>query len=182
MKKRFTRSIPALLVSLLLVSCSGGARVDGRLDGASAGKVFVKVLDGATLQTVDSAKVSAAGRYVCRVPVSEGQPEFAYVYFGDRRVASLIVRKGDRLTVSTDTLGTVLSLKGSDESTLLQEADSSFAAFSAHTQGLEGPAFTREYVKFYRESVAFVLKHARSLACVPVLLRKVGTEVPGAME
>ncbi len=167
-----------ILIALIAVSCTGGARIDGSLDGASGGKVFVKVLDGAELKAVDSAKVSAAGKYVCKVPVAEGQPEFAYVYFGDRRVASLIARKGDRISVATDTLGTLLSLDGSKESALLQQADSSFAAFSARTQGLEGAEFSREYVRFYRESVSFVMKHARSLACVPVLLRKAGTDFP----
>lgn len=166
------------LALALLASCAGGARIDGRLDGASGGKVFVKVLDGATLKTVDSARVSGSGKYACKVPVAEGQPEFAYVYFGDRRVASLIARKGDLISVATDTLGMLLSLSGSDESALLQQADSSFAAFSTHVQGLEGVALTREYVRFYRESVSFVMKHARSLACVPVLLRKVGTDLP----
>ena len=171
-------SATSFLLSLsLLVSCTGGARIDGRLDGASSGKVFVKVLDGSSLKAVDSAKVSSSGKYACQVPVAEGQPEFAYVYFGDRRVASLILLKGDRVSVETDTLGTVLSLAGSDDSVLLQEADSSFAAFSARTQGLEGAAFTREYVGFYRQSVAFVMRHPRSLASVPVLLRKAGPDL-----
>ena len=177
--KQFFLSASSFLLSLsLLVSCTGGARIDGRLDGASSGSVVVKLLDGADLKAVDSAKVSAAGKYACRIPVAEGQPEFAYVYFGGRRVASLILRKGDRISVETDTLGKVLSLSGSEESVLLQEADSCFAGFSARTQGLEGAAFTREYVAFYRQSVTFVMKHPHSLVTVPVLLRKAGPDLP----
>ena len=52
-------------------SCTGGARVDGRLDGAKDGSVVVKLLDGAALRSIDTVKVSASGKYACRVPVPE---------------------------------------------------------------------------------------------------------------
>ena len=165
-----------LLIASLAASCTGGVRVDGRLEGAKDGSVIVRVLDGAVLKSIDTVKVSASGdcgKYVCRVPVSAGEPEFVYLYYGDKQVASLILCKGDKVRVSTDTLGTLLSLSGSPESAVLHEADSAFAAFTARTRGLEGSDYTRAYVDFYRESVAFAMKNARSLAVVPVLYRKI---------
>ena len=165
-----------LLIASLAASCTGGVRVDGRLEGAKDGSVIVRVLDGAALKSIDTVKVSASGdcgKYVCRVPVSAGEPEFVYLYYGDKQVASLILCKGDKVRVSTDTLGTLLSLSGSPESAVLHEADSAFAAFTARTRGLEGSDYTRAYVDFYHESVAFAMKNARSLAVVPVLYRKI---------
>ena len=175
---RIAKILLGLLTLSLLASCGGGARVEGRLSDANAGKVFAKILDGADFRTVDSAKVAASGKYTVSVPVAEGQPEFAYLYYGERRVASLILRKGDKVSVETDTLGTLIALQGSPESTLLQEADSIYTAFSVRSKGLEGPAFTREYIDLYRRSVAFVISHSRSLAVIPVLLRKVSADLP----
>ncbi len=178
MIKIFHSATISLLILSLLASCRGGARVEGRFSDATCGKVFVKVLDGADLRTVDSAKVTDSGKFAVSVPVAEGQPEFAYLYYGDRRVASLILRHGDRVSLATDTLGVLKTLQGSPESALLHEEDSTFAAFSARMKGLEGPAYTREYVALYRQSVTFVMNHSHSLAVVPVLLRKVTPELP----
>ena len=163
---------------VLAVSCRGEASLEGRIEGVSSGRVVVKYLDGASLKAVDSMTVTSAGKFARSVPVAAGEPEVAYLYYGPRRVASLILRKGDRIRIETDTLGRIQTLKGSEESALLQQADSLFAAFSARTRGLEGPAFTKEYVDLYRQSVAFVMQHSHSLATVPVLLRKVTPDLP----
>ena len=172
------RAALLLTLSVLAASCGRDARINGRLDGAASGQVTVQLLDGAALKTVDSSDVSSTGRFACKVPLAKGQPEFAYVSYNGRQVASLILCEGDRIKVETDTLGTLISLSGSPESALLHEADSAYAAFSARAAQLEGAAFTREYVDLYRKSVAFVMRHAHSLSSVPVLLRKVTPELP----
>ena len=161
-----------------LCSCSRGARVEGRFSNAASGKVYVKILDGSSLRTVDSAKVAASGKYAVTVPVTAGQPEFAYLTYGGRQVASLILKKGDRVKVETDTLGHLLSLSGSPESSLLHEADSVYKAFVVRFQSLQGADQTKEYIGFYRSSVAFVMQHPHSLSVVPVLLRKVSPDLP----
>lgn len=161
-----------------LVSCTEGARVDGRLAGADSGEVVFHMPDGAAWKAVDTVKVSRSGKYSCRLKVAAGQPEFAYLSYGGRQIASLILRAGDRIRLVTDTLGTLTSLSGSPESALLHEADSSFSAFTARTRGLEGAAFTREYVDFYRKSLSWAIQHSRSLSVVPVLQRKVTPDLP----
>ncbi len=167
-----------LLLSLLALSCTRGAHIAGRLVDASGGQVVAGYLDGSTVKKVDSAKVSAAGKYVLNLPVGAGQPEFAYLSYGGRQVASLILNKGDRVKVETDTLGRLLSLEGSPESALLHEADTAYKAFAARFQTLQGASQTKEYVSFYRSSVTFVMQHPQSLSVVPVLLRKVTPELP----
>lgn len=179
--------VGAALGVLLLgaASCGGDrARIDGELTGAPSASVEIKCLNVNRLETLDVVKTSRDGHYSYTVKVAPGDPEFVYVYYGDTKVASLLLSAGDRVQVVSDTLGRY-TVTGSEESARLREVEEGYAVFSGEVSRLlaEGAAgadiqadLSRLYVRHYRDRVKYVLDHPHSLTVVPVLYEEL---VPG---
>ena len=167
------------LCALIAVSCGNpSAKINGTLEGAAQKQVVVKMLDVNTYTVLDTVNTDANGKYSYKVPVQEGQPEFVYVYYGDTKLTSLLLQKGDVVTVVTDTLGNG-TVDGSEESARLQENEAKFASFvnainSAETVG----AFNKAYVQYYRDAVKYVMTNPQSLTIVPVLFQNVTSDFP----
>ena len=100
--------LAAAIAFATAVSCTGGASVSGVLEGADGGTVVLRQLSGVS----DTVKVSASGAYRARLKIEE--PEFVYISRNGRQVASLLLDNGDRVKVSSDTLGRDLSIEGSE--------------------------------------------------------------------
>jgi hypothetical protein len=123
------------LSALVLASCGKSTRVSGVLEGADGRQVVVKLLDVNVFTVLDTLKTNASGEFSCKVDVQEGQPEFIYLFYGDTKVASLLLSKGDRVSVKADTLGNY-TVEGSEESVRLQEVEQRFASFTSELTGL----------------------------------------------
>lgn len=177
--------------ALLAAACTPTARIDVSLDSAPSSDVVVKMLNINQYQILDTLKTDESGRFTYKVEVEEGQPEFVYVYYNDKRVASLLLEAGDKVKVSADTLGNY-KVEGSDESaklalveqeysaaqkrlgTIAQQIDNAGASEAAAlTQ-----AFGKEYVSYYRQCVKYILENSRSLTVVPVLYQNFGADLP----
>lgn len=157
-----------------VVSCNGGASVSGVLEGVSGGTVVLKELSSGRADTV---KVSANGAYKARVALEE--PEFIYISRDGRPVASLILMKGDKVKVSSDSLGRNLSIEGSEESLKLAEVEKVYADFASDFSSAESAAVAAKlYVDYYRSRMAYVLNNARSLTCVQVFFQKTPSGIP----
>ena len=94
--------------------------------------------------------------------IQEGCPEFIYLFYGDRKIASLLVKKGDHITVSADTLG-FYTVDGSEESILLQEVENDYAQFITDMSRLVNAEdadqeLSRRYVDYYRRSIRYVME------------------------
>ncbi|MDD6252885.1 MAG: thioredoxin-like domain-containing protein [Bacteroidales bacterium] len=181
--------IAAAASLFFLASCSHPARIEGVLTGAPASEVVVKLLDVNRYQILDTVATDAAGRYKYKVDVAQGQPEFIYLFYKDTKVASLLLQAGDKVQVTSDTLGTY-SVTGSDETLKLMEVEKDEAEFSnrllassARLQDLEpssGEAaalrkkMSQDYVDYYRGRVKYVLTNSHSLTSIPVLYQVVG--------
>ena len=61
--------------------------------------------------------------------LEKGQPEFIYLYAGQKKVASLLLDRGDEVDVVLDTIGGY-SVSGSDDCVRLQKIDADFKAVS----------------------------------------------------
>lgn len=175
------RSYKIVLLGLcaLVASCAKpSARIEGTLTDAPGKQVIVKMLDINNYKVLDSVKTDAAGRYSYKVPVQEGQPEFVYLFYGDTRISSLLLQKGDDVKVVTDTLGHG-SVVGSVESERLQEVERKFAEFLHEAERAEDNAtFNRSYIQYYREAVKYVMSNPYSLTVVPVLFQNVNSDLP----
>ena len=183
----------AVLAAVLLSACAGKIGIDGVVTDAPDSEVIVSLLDVNRYQVLDTVKTDANGHYSYKLDLKEGQPEFIYLFHGDRRIASLLLQKGDKVKVTSDTLGNY-SVIGSVECDRLAEVERSQAEFGnkfAATQArladmdLSSPEaavvradLSRQYVAYYRDRLKYILENSKSLTVIPVLYESVGGTLP----
>lgn len=164
------RLISLAALVLLAAACGKNTRIEGILHEGAELPVIVKLLDVNRFQVLDTVKTDAAGAFHYALDLEEGQPEFIYLFYGDRQIASLLLQKGDHVQVATDTLG-AYSVEGSEETRKLQKVENAYNAFLRDVT----PA---SYVKYYRDRVAYVMGNSHSLTVVPVLFQQVTPALP----
>lgn len=179
--KNFRSFFIAAAVVSALSSCSEKASISGVLTGAPGADLIVKQLSGNTYNVLDTLKTDASGAYTYKLEVAGGQPEFVYLFHGSTKVASLLLIKGDRVKVVSDTLGNY-SVEGSEESAKLQKVEEDFAAFmgkfaSDVASGSNADA-SKDYIAYYRDCVKYVLENSKSLTAIPVLYQKINENFP----
>ena len=162
-------------------SCTDKVRISGKVEGAPDSKIVIKQLSGSGFNVLDTVKTDAAGAYSYKMVVKEGQPEFVYIFDGDRKLASLLLKKGDKVKVVSDTLG-IYTVEGSEESVKLKQAEDEFSAFmsdfASTVEAGDNVAASRKYVDYYRSRVKYVLENCKSIASIPVLYQKVNDDFP----
>lgn len=188
---KFSRIAAAAAVALASVSCAHTAKIDGVLEQAPSSEVIVKLLDVNKYEVLDTVAVDASGKFSCKVDVQEGQPEFIYLFHGDRKIASLLLSEGDNVTVKADTMGNY-TVAGSEESEKLAQVEKDYAAVVARMDVLakklekassdEAAALSKEiyneYVAYYRSRVRYVMENSKSLTSVPVFYQVLGENLP----
>lgn len=166
------------LMALLAASCGKNTSIKGTLTDAPDRDVVVKYLDVNVTRTLDTVKTNASGAFRYAMNVQEGQPQFVYLYYGDTKIASLLLQKGDKVQVETDTLG-AYSVEGSEESNKLQKVENAYQAFQRDMlrilsqESHPDQALSRRYVAYYRDRLAYVMGNSHSLTVVPVLFQQV---------
>lgn len=158
-------------------SCSHTARIEGVLSDAPSSELVIKLLDVNRYEVLDTVSTDAEGRFTYRLAVEEGQPEFVYLFYGDTRIASLLLYEGDRVVVSADTLGR-WSVEGSEESSRLAEVEADYAAAVGRMVDASPEELAREYIAYYRDRVRYVMQNPYSLTVVPVLYQTIGENLP----
>ena len=165
----------AAVAALTLSACADKAFVRGTVADAPDSKIVVKRLDVNTYSNIDTLKTGKDGSFKFDVKVAAGQPEFVYLFHGDKRIAGLLLEKGERAVVTADTLGRY-TVEGSEGSVELAKVDKAYADFiSALTASDAEPLeMTKKYLSHYRECVRYVLEHPFSLTTVPVFFEQLG--------
>ncbi len=165
----------AAVTALALSACADKAFVRGTLADVPDGKIVVKQLDVNSYRNVDTLQTGKDGSFKFDVKVAAGQPEFVYLFYGDTRVAGLLLEKGERAVVHADTLGRY-TVEGSDGSVELARVDKAFSDFQAALAANEDEPLemTKQYLQHYRECVRYVLEHPFSLTTVPVFFEQLG--------
>lgn len=115
--------ILATLVCLGAFSCSNNksAVIDINLKGAPQKEVVVSKLNINQVKILDTLKTNNSGKAKIEVTQEDGSPNFYYLSYGRKKLASLLLQPGDRVSVSVDTLGNGLKVEGSNETLLLIE-------------------------------------------------------------
>lgn len=183
--------IPAAC-ALMLAACTG-AKIDGSLADAPSSKLTVRVLDMNKYTVLDTLTTSKTGSFSYNADVKKGQPEFIYLYYGDVKVASLLLQSGDRVKVTADTLGQY-SVTGSEETEKLIEVERDEAEFAnkmascnARLTDLDPNSdeaaelrrdLTRQYIAYYRSRVQYIMQNSHSLTAIPVLYQNVNENLP----
>ena len=189
---RFSKIITFAAAMSALVSCGSNARIDGTVTDAASSEVIVKLLNSNRYEVLDTVKTNAAGHFTYKVDVAEGQPEFVYLFHNDKKLATLLLEAGDKVAVTTDTLGNA-EIEGSEESIKLAEVEKKYADVvknldalavkmnTASTQA-EFDAYANEmsqaYVAYYRDMVKYVLGNSHSMTVVPVFYQVLGENLP----
>ncbi len=176
---------PAALLCALLcaVACGPKARIDGVVAQAPQDRIIVKQLDMSDYAILDTVRTDAEGRFSYSVPVKERQPEFIYFFYGDRKIASLLLCGPEKISLQADTSGNY-SVQGSPESEKLREVELSSAAFRHSMDslkaipGIPSGALTRCYIEYYRDRVRYLLNNRGSMSVLPVLFEKVDDNSP----
>ena len=175
-----------------LVSCGSNARIDGTLTDAASSEVIVKLLESNRYEVLDTVKTDASGHFSYKVDVTEGQPEFVYIFYKDKKIASLLLEAGDKVGVVSDTLGHV-TFEGSEESVKLAEVEKAYAAalaefediallMSAATDQADFDRLAKNmsdaYVAYYRDRVRYIMENSKSLTVIPVFYQSLGDNLP----
>lgn len=184
MNSMFKRFAAAFLLAAALVSCGRNTRIEGVLHEApNNSPVIVKLLDVNRFQLLDTIRTQDGGHFRYALDIEEGKPEFIYLYYGDRQIASLLLQKGDRVKVQTDTLG-IYTVEGSEESVKLQGVEKDYQAFMREMSAIlsrennPDPVLSRCYVNYYRNRLTYVMSNPHSLTVVPVLFQQVNPALP----
>ena len=169
--------LAAAAAALLFAACGPKTVIEGTLQDKGDAPVIVKLLDVNKYQVLDTVKVDASGAFSYNPELQKDCPEFLYIFYGDRKVASLLLNQGDHVKVTADTLGNY-TVEGSPESLLLQEVEGDYAQFMLDMSRLSADPesaqeLSRRYVDYYRRSVRYVMEHSKSLTSVPVLFHRV---------
>ena len=175
--RSFKLAAGAALV-LLAAACGKNTTIEGTLHESPGSQVIVKLLDVNRFQVLDTVKTDAQGRFTYALDLKKAQPEFVYLFYKDRQIASLLLQQGDHVKVQTDTLG-AYSVEGSEESLKLQRVEQDYNSFMADMNDILAREYapenqlSRRYVSYYRDRIAYVLGNSKSLTVVPVLFQQV---------
>lgn len=167
------------LAALALAGCSSEkAHIKGVLAGAPDKEITVRQLNINVYSTIDTIKTASDGSFAYSLEVAKGQPEFVYLFYGDTRIAGLLLETGETATVAADTLGKY-SVSGSEGSEKLAEADGKFADFVTKVINTDNQSdLVKLYIDYYREATRYVLGNQRSLVSVPVLYQQLSDDFP----
>ena len=189
---RFSKIFSFVAAMAALVSCGSNARIDGTLTDAASSEVIVKLLESNRYEVLDTVKTDASGHFSYKVDVTEGQPEFVYIFYKDKKIASLLLEAGDKVGVVSDTLGHV-TFEGSEESVKLAEVEKAYAAalaefediallMSAATDQADFDRLAKNmsdaYVAYYRDRVRYIMENSKSLTVIPVFYQSLGENLP----
>ena len=189
---RFSRLSAFVAAVLLAASCCRTARIEALITDAPSSDVVVKMLNVNTFDVLDTVALDQDGKMTYKLELDKGQIEFVYLYHGGKRIASLLLQPGDKVSVIADTLGTY-SVEGSEESARLAQVEMDYAeALKKMTQMSEAlenaqtveqavsmrQELAQEYVKYYRGRVSYIMQNSRSMTVVPVLYQTLGANLP----
>lgn len=175
------RAFAALAAALALTACSGPtATVNFSLKEKCPAQVQLYRLDLNRLTLVDSLSTGDDGSLKYKISLgSETDPEFYYFYKGDVKLAGIIASKGDKISVSADTLGRY-DVNGSEDSALLKEMDTRLDSCKMAMQQVlqaapadENAQLSRLYIAHKRAMLRQVMEHPYSITSAAALFQKI---------
>ncbi len=178
-------------LGLAFAGCSPRAEISALVEDGAGRDVIIKSLDINRLDVLDTVKAGPDGRFTYRHRIQKGQPEFIYLYYGDRKIASLLLEAGDKVQVITDTLG-IWSVTGSENCDKLAQVESDFADVANKFIRISGEMETASpgrslelgkqlrqiYIDYYRHCVRYVLENSHSLTVIPVCSQTIAENLP----
>ena len=186
------------LAALMAVGCSknNGAQINAQIDGANNADIVLYQLAVNQIKPVDTVKTSAEGAVKCAVAMPEAQPEFYYLVYKGNKLASLVLKAGDKVNVKVDTLGKELSIEGSQESVLLgqyekglvkvsaefdamaSQMEAAFAKKDTKAAMLLNQQMSKAYVDYRKGLIRSIMENPYSFANINALYHSISQQLP----
>lgn len=160
------------LAALIAFSCANksAAVIDAQIKGANDKDIVVSKLDINQIRVIDTVKTRGDGSFKYEVTIGDESPNFYYLSYNRKRLASLILKPGDKVKVEVDTLGAGLNINGSEESVLLTKYESelagALAAFDAKAIEVDNAVNAKDTEKeksLKQEMTKIYVKHRQSV-------------------
>lgn len=192
------RVIVLCLAAMMAVGCSknNSATISANIDGTAGKDIVVAQLAVNQMRAIDTLKADAQGVAKGKVSVSEGTPNFYYLLYKGKSIASLILKPGDNVSIKGDTLGCVVEITGSPESVLLQKYQDALATVTAELDALSAKLLEaadkkdtklagelnlqmgKLYVKYRQETIKKIMENPYSFANIQALYQSVANQLP----
>ncbi len=184
------RYILLISIALMAASCGKKATVKVEVKSAAGKEVLFSKLNFNKIDVVDTLKLDKSGKASVKFAMPEEAPDFYYLSYGRKRLASLVVKPGDKISVVADTLTGSAKIEGSPESQRLAMIDSTFYAAIAKfdvwqqelVQAMERGDKEREeqiktdvsnlYVQYKRGALKTLLTQPASFANISLLYQQ----------
>lgn len=193
---RASKFISLAAAAAVLAACGSDEKVADKANiaGVVAGaqsEVVIGMLDMNQMLILDTLQTGPDGSFNYELEVKKGNPEFVYVYSDGRKVTSLLLDAGDKVSFTVDADGNSV-IEGSEESVKLMQVEKEhvemsavFAELSASLESASESQYsaiarkmTEEYRKYNRSSVKYVMENSHSLTVIPVMYRRLGDNLP----
>lgn len=187
--------IPIVLLALLS-SCTSSSSIDVNMyGGKDSTAIVVSKLAVNKLKAVDTLYLKK-GHADISLKVNENSPEFIYLESENGKRVSVLLSKGENVSVELDSNGELLNIQGSPESLLLQEVEAAQQTFRMAFDSLsvalnnavelgDQAARTRinkelgaMYVVYKQKAIKYIYAHPKSMTLIPVIFHNVTENLP----
>ena len=187
--------IPIVLLALLS-SCTSSSSIDINMyGGKDSTAIVVSKLAVNKLKTVDTLYLKK-GHADISLKVNENSPEFIYLESENGKRVSVLLSKGENVSVELDSNGELLNIQGSPESLLLQEVEAAQQTFRMAFDSLSvalnnavelGDQAVRTrinkelgamYVAYKQKAIKYIYAHPKSMTVIPVIFHNVAENLP----
>ncbi len=186
--------VAALLGTTLFFSCTGSntVRISGTVHQITEKEpLLFKRLDFTSETLLDTISADEKGNFSYDLDKGVDQPGYYYLYAGERRIASLILKKGDRVHVEVGTDGSPVSIEGSEESLLLQQVndrlfqtvrqfDSCYVLYEKAATGEKDDLSLKLgslFIRYKQDAIRFLYQHPRAFVNTSLVFH----EFPGPL-
>lgn len=179
-------------------SCANNntAVINVEIEGADSKDIIVSQLEVNYIKILDTVKTSKNGSFKYEVTMLDESPNFYYLSYNRKRLATVLAKPGDNITVKTDTLGNNVTFKGSQESELLNsitlEFNAAISEFDRLSLELNEAAQTNQeklveelkakvsklYVKHKQSVIKSIVKNPYSFTNVSILYQFFNNQLP----
>lgn len=186
------------VAAFLAFSCANNnsAVINVEIEGADSKDIIVSQLEVNYIKILDTVKTSKNGSFKYEVTMLDESPNFYYLSYNRKRLATVLAKPGDNITVKTDTLGNNVTFKGSQESELLNsitlEFNAAISEFDRLSLELNEAAQTNQeklveelkakvsklYVKHKQSVIKSIVKNPYSFTNVSILYQFFNNQLP----
>lgn len=186
------------VAAFLAFSCANNnsAVINVEIEGADSKDIIVSQLEVNYIKILDTVKTSKNGSFKYEVTMLDESPNFYYLSYNRKRLATVLAKPGDNITVKTDTLGNNVTFKGSQESELLNsitlEFNAAIGEFDRLSLELNEAAQANEqelveelkakvsklYVKHKQSVIKSIVKNPYSFTNVSILYQFFNNQLP----